>query len=84
MPVPQSTASSPERADAKVIKPTVDWYHPCDPLTPDEIRLASGAFRTALLQKGIRSVKSTYVDLIERKPTSLPRHHAFAMLRADP
>lgn len=41
--------------------------HPLDPLSPEEIKVASATFRTELLRKGIRSVKSTYVDLIERE-----------------
>lgn len=55
--IPSQTYASSDKA-----------YHPCDPLTPQEIRAVSAAFKTELLRKGIRSIKSTYVDLIEREP----------------
>ena len=43
--------------------------HPLDALSAAEITLASGAFRTELLRRNIRSVKSCYVTLVERAPS---------------
>ncbi|GAA6012761.1 hypothetical protein JCM10207_005352 [Rhodosporidiobolus poonsookiae] len=40
-------------------------YHPHDPLSAGEISLASGCFRTELLKRGVKSVKSAAVTLIE-------------------
>ncbi|KAK4704122.1 primary-amine oxidase, partial [Phenoliferia sp. Uapishka_3] len=45
--------------------------HPLDSLSASEIALASGTFRSELLRRGIRSVKSCYVTLVERKPPSM-------------
>jgi len=42
-------------------------YHPHDPLTASEIQQASALFRSELLNKGVQSVKSCCVALIERK-----------------
>lgn len=42
-------------------------YHPLDSLSAAEISLASSVFRTELFRSGIRSAKSLYVTLIERK-----------------
>lgn len=67
MPVAQETFAPSEPIDLKATKAAADAYHPCDPLTPDEIRSASAAFRTELLRKGVRSIKSCYVDLLERE-----------------
>ncbi|KAM0750283.1 peroxisomal copper amine oxidase [Meredithblackwellia eburnea MCA 4105] len=39
--------------------------HPLDALSPAEIVLASKTFRTELLRRGIRSVRSAYVTLVE-------------------
>jgi len=41
-------------------------YHPHDPLTAAEISLASGLFRTEMLKRGIKSLKSCAVSLLER------------------
>ncbi|GAA5995428.1 uncharacterized protein JCM10292_005167 [Rhodotorula paludigena] len=40
-------------------------YHPLDPLTAAEISLASGCFRTELLKRGLKSIKSCAVSLVE-------------------
>ncbi|GAA5977320.1 hypothetical protein JCM21900_004357, partial [Sporobolomyces salmonicolor] len=40
-------------------------YHPHDPLTAGEIVQASACFRTELLNKGLQSIKSCSVSLIE-------------------
>ncbi|BGP19494.1 hypothetical protein JCM10213_006314 [Rhodosporidiobolus nylandii] len=40
-------------------------YHPHDPLTAAEISLASGCFKTELLKRGVKSIKSCAVTLIE-------------------
>ncbi|GAA6030894.1 hypothetical protein JCM8097_008924 [Rhodosporidiobolus ruineniae] len=40
-------------------------YHPHDPLTADEIILASGCFKTEFTKRGIRSLKSCAVTLVE-------------------
>lgn len=50
-------------------------YHPHDPLTAAEISLASGCFRTELLKRGVKSLKSCAISLLERasySPLSLP------------
>lgn len=64
--LPKQQFSKPGHADAaaEVVAPP---RHVLDPLSPQEIRLASATFRTELLRRGVRSVKSTYVDLIERE-----------------
>ncbi|GAA5853327.1 hypothetical protein JCM8547_000285 [Rhodosporidiobolus lusitaniae] len=40
-------------------------YHPHDPLTATEISLASGLFKTEFTKRGVRSLKSCVVTLIE-------------------
>ncbi|GAA5920845.1 hypothetical protein JCM5296_004428, partial [Sporobolomyces johnsonii] len=40
-------------------------YHPHDPLTAGEIVQASACFRTELLNKGLQSIKSCSVSLVE-------------------
>jgi len=67
MPVAEQTHVSSTANDPKAAKAAQNAYHPHDPLTADEIRAASSAFKTELLRKGVRSVKSCYVDLVERK-----------------
>jgi hypothetical protein len=47
-----------------------DVYHPHDPLTASEISLASSCFRTEMLNRGLRSIKSCAVTLLERKRAS--------------
>ncbi|TKA52316.1 hypothetical protein B0A53_04784 [Rhodotorula sp. CCFEE 5036] len=42
-----------------------DVYHPHDPLTASEISLASSCFRTEMLNRGLRSIKSCAVTLLE-------------------
>ncbi|GAA6046717.1 hypothetical protein JCM3770_003132 [Rhodotorula araucariae] len=40
-------------------------YHPHDQLTASEISLASGCFRTEMIKRGVKSLKSCAVSLIE-------------------
>ncbi|GAA5836765.1 hypothetical protein JCM9279_007655 [Rhodotorula babjevae] len=40
-------------------------YHPHDPLTASEISLASGCFRTEMLKRGVKSLKSCAISLLE-------------------
>lgn len=47
-----------------------DVFHPHDPLSASEISLASGCFRTEMLNRGLRSIKSCAVTLLERKSQS--------------
>ncbi|GAA5868537.1 hypothetical protein JCM3774_005421 [Rhodotorula dairenensis] len=42
-----------------------DVFHPHDPLSASEISLASGCFRTEMLNRGLRSIKSCAVTLLE-------------------
>ena len=41
-------------------------YHPHDPLTASEISLASACFRTEMLKRGVKSLKSCAISLLER------------------
>ncbi|GAA5824799.1 hypothetical protein JCM11251_005350 [Rhodosporidiobolus azoricus] len=41
------------------------FYHPHDPLTAAEISLATGCFKTEMIKRGLRSIKSAAVTLIE-------------------
>lgn len=44
-----------------------DVFHPHDPLSAREISLASACFRTEMLNRGVRSLKSCAVTLLERE-----------------
>ncbi|SCV69173.1 BQ2448_2193 [Microbotryum intermedium] len=60
MPSVEAISSAPDgraRAAAKA--------QPLDPLTVSEIQLVSAAFKNEMFQRGVRSVKSCHVDLVE-------------------
>jgi len=67
MPVTEQTCVSSIPNNPKAAKMAAETYHPHDPLTPQEIRLASSVFKTEMLRRGVRSIKSCYVDLLERE-----------------
>lgn len=64
--LPKQQFSKPGHGDGAV-ETVLPPAHPLDPLSPSEIRLASATFRTEMLRRGVRSLKSTYVDLVERE-----------------
>lgn len=72
MASPPALAYAP--ASVTVTRLDADVYHPHDPLTASEISLASACFRTEMLNRGLRSIKSCAVTLLERKSATFPAY----------
>ncbi|SCZ97604.1 BZ3500_MvSof-1268-A1-R1_Chr4-3g07289 [Microbotryum saponariae] len=61
MPSVEAISSAPGACGAR----NAAKAHPLDPLTVGEIQLVSAAFKNEMFQRGVLSVKSCHVDLVE-------------------